>query len=142
MSYFVDLTYESLESKLAEYTKKVSSERAGAIVSFLGTTRNYFEDKTVTKLVYTCYEEMARSQMKEICERALLQEGICSVLLVHRLGEVPIEEASIICLTSSEHRKEGYAVNIQMMEDLKKLVPIWKEEYYTVGEKNWKENTI
>lgn len=142
MSYFVDLIYEPIEQKIVEYTKHMSSNRAGAIVSFLGTTRDYFEDKTVTKLSYTCYEDMARSEMERICKHALEKPGICKTLLVHRLGEVPIGEASIICLVSSEHRGEGYAANIQMMEELKKMVPIWKEEFYTEGEKNWKENTV
>jgi len=142
MSYFVDLTYEKIESKLLEYTQKVSSDKAGAITTFLGTTRNYFEDKHVTKLAYTCYEDMARSELEQICKQALEKQGICNVLLVHRLGEVPIGEASVICLVSSEHRKEGYEINQQMMEELKKMVPIWKEEFYTDGEKNWKENAI
>jgi molybdopterin synthase catalytic subunit len=142
MSYFVDLIYDQIEPKIIEYTQKVSADKAGAITTFLGTTRNYFEDKHVTKLVYTCYEDMARSEMENICKRALSQTGICNVLLVHRLGEVPIGEASIICLVASEHRKEGYSVNIQMMEELKHSVPIWKEEFYTIGEKNWKENTV
>ncbi len=84
---------------------------------------------------------MALSEMKKICENALTNKGILKVALIHRLGVVPVKEASVICVVSSEHRKEGYSVNEEMMYQLKKSVPIWKKEIYNDGNGQWKENS-
>ncbi len=137
--YFVDLIDTPIQ--VEKYIALVESPKAGAITTFLGVTRDNFEDKEVVELSYECYNDMALSEMKKICEQALTQKGILKVVLVHRLGVVPVKEASVVCIVSSEHRKEGYQVNEQMMYDLKKNVPIWKKEIYHNGNSQWKENS-
>ncbi len=137
--YFIDLVNSTID--LNKYLALVSDPKAGAITTFIGVTRDNFEDKKVTQLSYECYNEMALSEMKKICEEALQNKGILKVALIHRLGIVPVEEASIICLVSSEHRKEGYQVNEEMMYQLKKNVPIWKKEIYNDGDSEWKQNS-
>ena len=137
--YFIDLVTSIID--INKYTKLVSDPKAGAITTFIGVTRDNFEDKQVTELSYECYNDMALSEMKKICEEALTNKGILKVALIHRLGVVPVEEASVICIVSSDHRKEGYKVNEEMMYQLKKTVPIWKKEIYTNGNSEWKQNS-
>jgi molybdopterin synthase catalytic subunit len=114
----------------------------GAVVNFVGTTRDNFEDKSVTYLTYEAYVEMALHECQAICEEAIQKfPGTLKASIHHRLGRVDICETSIICSISSAHRKEGFEACEWMMRDLKARVPIWKKEFFVDGYSQWKENT-
>lgn len=126
---------------LEEISKWVTCPRSGATINFVGTTRDFFEDKKVEYLEYESYIEMACQECVSICREALLKfPGTCKASIHHRLGRVDIEEISIICSISSEHRKEGFEACEWMMKDLKARVPIWKKEFTNDGQSVWKEN--
>ena len=59
--------------------------------------------------------------------------------IVHRVGEIPVGEASVVVAVSSPHREEAYRVSREALERLKKEVPIWKQEHYADGASVWRE---
>lgn len=120
------------------YTKWCHHPSAGAVTVFVGTTRDNFEDKKVTTLSYEAYDELALNEMRNICKEALEKYGGVRACMVHRLGEVKVEEASIICVISTPHRKEGFEACEWMMNELKKRVSIWKKEIFDDGNSVWK----
>lgn len=100
------LTAEALSVDFA--TEAVRSPAAGGISIFVGTTRDNFNGKKVTLLEYEAYEPMAVKEMRELCARARLKwTETIGVAMLHRLGPVAIEEASVIIAVSSPHRVDA-----------------------------------
>ena len=106
------------------------------------------------RLEYQAYSKLAVKTMKDIflsahenatlSEHAVLSGPPVSPLLHcavhHRLGVVPVGEASIVIAVSSPHRKEAFVACEYLLEQVKLNVPIWKKEVYESGEPRWKEN--
>jgi molybdopterin synthase catalytic subunit len=119
---------------LAELLRYVGDPEAGAIVPFIGTTRNNNEGRKVIALDYEAYPEMAEKELARIGADAAKQWPICRMAIVHRLGPVRIGEASVIIVVSSAHRDAAFAASRFAIEEIKKTVPIWKKEVYEGGE--------
>ncbi|XP_020615198.1 molybdopterin synthase catalytic subunit-like isoform X1 [Orbicella faveolata] len=124
-----------------QVTDIVGAPSAGAISLFVGTTRDNFEGKTVVRLEYEAYMPMARSEMRKICKQVREKWDVIKIAIFHRIGVVPIGEASVIIAVSSAHRKNSLEAVQYCIDTLKATVPIWKKEVYEQGEPNWKENS-
>lgn len=114
------LTSEPL--KLDPLIEMVRDPRAGAVVTFLGVTRE------VAELEYEAYAEMAEPQMAEIVARAVERHGLCSAAAEHRVGTVPLSEPSVAIAVSAPHRDAAFAGAREIIDELKARVPIWKKE--------------
>ncbi|XP_043495730.1 molybdopterin synthase catalytic subunit [Polistes fuscatus] len=135
--------FVQLEQKVLNFEEIYNltlSPKCGAISSFVGTTRDNFENKKVIKLEYEAYEPMALKEMNNICDKIRLQWNIENIAIYHRLGEVPVTEASVIIIVSSPHRQDCLKAVDYAINSLKASVPIWKKEIYDTKETNWKEN--
>jgi molybdopterin synthase catalytic subunit len=119
---------------LQELVNFVSDPEAGAITTFIGTTRNNNEGRKVIALDYEAYPEMAEKELARIGEEARAKWPIRRMAIVHRLGPVQITEASVIIAVSSAHRDAAFAACRFAIEEIKKTVPIWKKEVYEGGE--------
>ena len=98
---------------------------AGAVVLFLGTVRS---DPGVRALDYEVYRPMALKKMNEIAEGARKKFGILEVSIVHRLGRIKLGGDSVAIAVSAPHRGEAFAAAAWAMDEMKKVVPIWKTE--------------
>ncbi len=101
---------------------RVKDPRAGAVVTFLGVTRD------VPRLEYEAYAEMAERLMTEILERAIDSHGLCAAAAEHRVGTVPLSETSVAIAVSAPHRHEAFAGAREIIDELKAHAPIWKRE--------------
>jgi len=119
---------------LKELVDYVSDPEAGAIASFIGTTRNNNEGRKVIGLDYDGYSEMAEKELARIGADAKTKWPICRMAIIHRLGPVQITEASVIIAVSAGHRDAAFAACRFAIEEIKKTVPIWKKEVYEGGE--------
>jgi len=119
---------------LNELVLFVTDPEAGAIATFVGTTRNNNEGRKVIGLDYEAYPEMAEKELARIGEDAKKQWPICRMAIVHRMGPVKIGEASVIIAVSSARRDAAFAACRYAIEEIKKTVPIWKKEVFEGGE--------
>jgi molybdopterin synthase catalytic subunit len=119
---------------LNELVRHVTDPEAGAIVTFIGTTRNNNEGRRVLALDYEAYPEMAEKELARIGADAAKRWQISRMAIVHRLGPVQIGEASVIIAVSSAHREAAFAASRFAIEEIKKIVPIWKKEVFEGGE--------
>eukprot|EP00920_Eleutheroschizon_duboscqi_P022970 GHVT01056161.1.p1 GENE.GHVT01056161.1~~GHVT01056161.1.p1 ORF type:complete len:152 (+),score=4.29 GHVT01056161.1:136-591(+) len=134
----VEITDSKLSVEFA--TELVRSPLCGAVALFVGVTRDNIEGKKVLQLEYEAYSTMAKSEMKKICKEIRERWEVQHTALLHRIGIVPLSEASVIIAVSSPHRRESLeAVNFAI-DSLKANVPIWKKEVYEEGPPSWKEN--
>jgi len=134
---FVDIQETTLS--LENIISKVQSPQAGAISTFSGTTRDNFNGKKVIKLEYEAYTPMALKEMKAICDQIRAKWNVIHIALVHKIGEVPIGETSVLVAVSSAHRRDSLQAVEFGIDTIKSRVPIWKKEFYEDGS-IWKDN--
>lgn len=113
----------------------------GALAVFLGTTRDHHDGKRVLRLAYEAYEPMALAALDAIEREAVLKHGVASCRIVHRLGEVPVTEPSVAVVVTAVHRGPAFDACRWAMDELKRSVPIWKQERYADGDARWVEGT-
>ena len=113
---------------------EVRSERAGAIATFVGTTRVESRSRTVEHLEYEAYEGMAEQVMAEIVGRLKERYDVCDIAIHHRTGRVDIGEPSVVIAVSAPHRQDALAACKDAIDTLKEHVPLWKKEVYEGGE--------
>jgi molybdopterin synthase catalytic subunit/molybdopterin converting factor small subunit len=101
---------------------RVQDPRAGAVVTFAGTTRD------VPFLDYEAYAEMALAELERIVEAAVAEHGLCAGAAEHRVGRVPLGEASVLVAASAPHRAEAFAGARAMIDAIKVQLPVWKRE--------------
>jgi molybdopterin synthase catalytic subunit/molybdopterin converting factor small subunit len=113
---------------------EVRSERAGAIATFVGTTRVESRGRAVEHLDYEAYEGMAENVMAEIAAALKQRYDLCEIAIHHRTGRVDIGEASVVIAVSAPHRQHALAACKDVIDTLKEQVPLWKKEVYEGGE--------
>ncbi|KAE8255446.1 hypothetical protein A4X13_0g3039 [Tilletia indica] len=168
-----ELTYDPIDE--GAVLRAVRDPGAGATCLFVGTTRDEFQGRAVSRLEYEAYSALAIKTLRDILHRARVHpypsistitdptakahccppppppsssltsaaepgasssasEGsITKLYIVHRLGVVPVSESSIAIACSSPHRRESFAVAEWALEEVKRVVPIWKREVYADG---------
>ncbi|CAM3742628.1 molybdenum cofactor biosynthesis protein MoaE [Cohnella lubricantis] len=109
----------------------------GAILLFIGTTREWTNGQRTVKLEYEAYEPMAMASLRAIGEEIAERWPGTLCAIHHRIGTVDIGEASVVIAVSSAHRQQGYEASRYAIERLKQTVPIWKKEVYEDGSE-WK----
>jgi molybdopterin synthase catalytic subunit/molybdopterin converting factor small subunit len=120
----------SLDRVVAE----VRDDRAGAIATFIGTTRIHSRGREVDHLEYEAYEGMAETVMAEIVEGLHARYDLCAVAIHHRIGRVAIGDESVVIAVSAPHRADALAACRDAIDTLKEHVPLWKKEIYEGGE--------
>lgn len=130
---------------LAALVASVASPDAGAIASFLGTSRRTSHDaakveKAVETLWYEAYEPMALAKLRAICDEAERRFAATAVACRHRTGEVPVGEASVAIAVAAPHRAAAFDACRFVIEEIKRTVPIWKRERFADGAE-WVEGT-
>ena len=106
---------------------------AGASVLFLGTTRNENSGRRVTRLEYEAFTDMAVREMRQLARQASRRWPLRRVAMIHRIGVVPVGEASVGIAVSAGHRGEAFDACHWLIDRLKEIVPIWKKEHYRGG---------
>ncbi len=120
----------SVDAAVAE----VRDDAAGAIATFVGTTRAHSRGRDVIHLEYEAYEGMAEQVMADLAARLVERHELCQVAIHHRTGRVEIGETSVVIAVSAPHRAAALAACHEAIDELKVSVPLWKKETYVGGE--------
>jgi MoaE-MoaD fusion protein len=126
------LTSESINSQ--KVANDLKNPEDGALVVFEGIVRNNSLGKKVRFLEYDAYESMALKKLEELGAQAKQQFEIRDVAIVHRIGHMEIGECSVVIAIASAHRSPAFDACRFIIDTLKKVVPIWKKEFYEDGE--------
>ena len=119
---------------LSAVVEQVRDPAAGAIATFIGTTRDHNRGREVVHLEYDAYPEMAEAEMAKIAAEVTERHGVARVAMAHRTGHVPIGEASVIIAVSAAHRGPAMSACRDAIDTLKQTVPVWKKEVFAGGE--------
>jgi len=142
----IHLTDQSIDT--AAILDRVRHPEAGAIVLFLGTTRQVTATRhpadsdagcprQTVGLDYEAYRDMAERQLQELEAEARRRWSVIECIIVHRLGRVPPTEASVAVVVSTPHRADAFAAGQWLIDSLKRDVPIWKREEWADGTTEW-----
>ena len=112
----------------------VGDPSAGAVVTFLGTTRNENAGRRVIRLEYEAFTRMAEREMRALAAEAKRRWPIRKVAMVHRTGVVPVGQTSVGIAVSAGHRAEAFEACHWLIDRLKEIVPIWKREHFRGGQ--------
>ncbi len=113
---------------------KKTSTSIGAVVAFLGTTRDISKEKQVAKLEFEHYPGMAEKKLGEIREQAIKDYGVIDAAIVHRIGTLPVGENIVLIVVAAGHRDEAFRACRFCIDELKRITPIWKREATPDGE--------
>jgi MoaE-MoaD fusion protein len=114
--------------------EEVRSDRAGAVATFIGTTRVASRGRRVHYLEYEAYGGMAEEVMAELAGELKARYDLCEVAILHRIGRVDIGGISVVIAVSAPHRADALAACKDAIDRLKQSVPLWKKEVYEGGE--------
>jgi molybdopterin synthase catalytic subunit len=130
-----ELTHESID--VAALLAAAARPACGAVNLFLGTTRDHHEGRRVVRLEYEAYERMALDMLGALEDAARERFGLAHCAIVHRLGVVPVSEASVAVVASAAHRAAAFDAARWVMDELKRRAPIWKKEHFAEGDPAW-----
>ncbi|ALC80900.1 MULTISPECIES: molybdenum cofactor biosynthesis protein MoaE [Bacillus] len=127
--------FEITESEIdvQSVIKKVESNKAGAITTFIGTVREWTNGKKTVYLKYEAYKPMAVKMLQQISDEISERWPLTKTAISHRVGSLRISEAAVVIAVSSPHRKDAYEANEYAIERIKQIVPIWKKEHWEDG---------
>jgi molybdopterin synthase catalytic subunit len=119
---------------LEDAVREVAADEAGAIATFVGTTRAHSRGREVVRLEYEAYEGMAEAEMERIAHELRERYALVDVAIHHRIGVVEVGQPSVVIAVSSAHRADALAACRDAIDTLKVSVPLWKKEVYVGGE--------
>ena len=118
--------------------RRLDTAGCGAVVSFVGLTRETEGDADVLRLEFDAWQDKLTPVLERLAGQAIQDFGVLSVAMAHRTGAVGPQEPIVAIHVGSAHRKEAFAACEWLIDELKRQAPIWKKEVTTAGEK-WKE---
>ena len=126
MTRQVTITTEPID-EAALLSQREISEGMGAVVYFLGMVRGTEGSETITGIEYEAFQRMAEHQFELIFQQMEKRWPIESVRLVHRVGVVKTNEPSLWVEVVAPHRGEAFAACQFLIDEMKRVVPIWKK---------------
>ena len=103
----------------------------GGIVDFWGVVRGTEEGAPISGIEYEAHRVMAEHQLRAIAEEGTRSFTLLQLTIVHRLGFVPVGDASLLVRVCSQHRAEAFCASSWIVDELKKRVPIWKRPRFS-----------
>ena len=131
----IELTHQPIDYQAL--TERVRSPQAGAVLLFLGTVREFTSGRQTLRLEYEAYPPMALSKMRELAEQAAQRWPLTEVAIVHRLGLLDLGEIIVAIAVSTPHRNQGFEAGRWLIDTLKEVVPVWKQENWSDGTQEW-----
>ena len=128
----IEITHEPLIPQ--EITSRVEKNSNGAVVTFLGATRDSTGGRKVLYLEYEAYRPMADTQLAVVADEICDRFGVEDVAISHRLGRLELGDISLVVAVASPHRENAFEACKYSIDRIKQIVPIWKKEFFEGGE--------
>jgi molybdopterin synthase catalytic subunit len=114
---------------LDELTAHVAHPGAGAIATFVGVVRDHNDGRRVTLLEYHAYRTMAETELAAIAAEIERELPGVRVACTHRVGELQVGDAAVVCAASAPHRGEAFRACRLLIDRVKERLPVWKREH-------------
>ncbi len=131
----IEITSEPLD--FAALAASVRTDQAGAVCVFMGTVREMTAGRRTVHLEYEAHVEMACKQIGDLETEARARWPILEAALAHRVGKLELGAISVVVAVSCPHRADAFEACRWLIDELKRVVPIWKKEVWADGEQAW-----
>jgi molybdopterin synthase catalytic subunit len=108
---------------------KAVSRRVGGVAIFVGVVRDFSQGHGVEKILFEQFPGMAEAKLAELRASAIARHGLLELVIVHRFGELEPGDDIVLIAAAAEHRAEAFAACSWCIDELKRVVPIWKKEH-------------
>ena len=137
----IDIRIQSNEFDFGQEVKNFQNNKIdGAVVCFLGSVRDLEPKETLEKLEIEYYPKMAEKVLNETAKKAFKKWNLSQCLIIHRFGELEVNEPIVLVITQTKHRKDAFKANEYIIDFLKINAPFWKKEHSPKGAKWVKQN--
>jgi molybdopterin synthase catalytic subunit len=130
----VEVTESPIDA--AVHTAAVSGSASGAVVSFAGVVRNHDGGRPVVSIEYSAHPTAAAVLARVVAEVTARSE-VEAVAVSHRVGPLSIGEAALVVAVAGVHRAEAFATAMELVDEVKRLLPVWKRQVFTDGTDEW-----
>jgi molybdopterin synthase catalytic subunit len=120
----------SLTESALDLPEREDDPGAGAVVVFWGAVRSTEGGRQITGIDYEAHPAMAEHQLRAVAENAARKFEVREIFIRHRTGLVPVAQPSIVVRVASAHRSSAFAASAWIMDELKRVVPIWKHPVF------------
>jgi molybdopterin synthase catalytic subunit len=121
---------------VTEHEEAVADKAAGAVVSFAGVVRDHDGGRGVTELEYVGHPT-AQDVLAELAAEFAARPELHAVAVSHRIGVLGVGDVALACAVSAAHRGEAFAACVELVDEVKRRLPIWKRQVFTDGEEEW-----
>ena len=122
---------------ITEHEDLVGADAAGAVVSFSGVVRNHDHGRSVTALEYTAHPDAPSILLRLAQDIGMASSGVRHLAVSHRIGRLDIGDVALACSVSAEHRAQAFRACAELVEEVKRQLPVWKFQLFTDGTSEW-----
>src|SRR6187200_68830 len=122
---------------VAEHAELVDDPAAGAVVTFAGVVRDHDGGRAVRGLEYSAHPTAAAVVAKVAAEIAARTPGVRALAVSHRVGALDIGEVALACAVAADHRQAAFATCAELVDEVKRSLPVWKHQLFTDGTDEW-----
>jgi molybdopterin synthase catalytic subunit len=126
---------------VAEHAALVEQAAAGAVVTFAGVVRDHDGGRTVRGLEYSAHPTAAKVVADVAADVAARARGVRAIAVSHRVGVLGIGEVALACAVAADHRREAFETCAELVEEVKRLLPVWKHQRFADGTDEWVNST-
>lgn len=119
-----------------ELAALVRDRAAGAVVTFEGAVRDHDGGRGVTGIGYTAHPS-ASEVLSQIATEVAARRGLRALGVVHRVGDLQVGDTALAVAVSADHRAEAFAAAGDLVEEVKKRLPVWKRQFFADGSAQW-----
>ena len=124
-----------------EHAQLVDHVAAGAVVTFAGVVRDHDGGRSVLGLEYSAHPSAAKVVAEVAAEVAARSTGVRAMAVSHRVGRLGIGDVALACAVSADHRQEAFEACAELVEEVKRLLPVWKHQAFADGTDEWVNST-
>jgi molybdopterin synthase catalytic subunit len=126
---------------VAEHAALVDDAAAGAVVTFAGVVRDHDGGRAVRGLEYSAHPTAAAVVAEVAAEVAARARGVRAVAVSHRIGALAVGDVALACAVSADHRRAAFETCAELVDEVKRLLPVWKHQVFTDGTDEWVNST-
>lgn len=122
---------------VSEHAALVASAAAGAVVTFAGIVRNHDGGRGVLELEYSGHPTAERVLSEVAAAVAAGARGARALAVSHRVGRLEVGDVALACAVAADHRAEAFTACAELVDEVKRLLPVWKRQLFTDGTTEW-----
>jgi molybdopterin synthase catalytic subunit len=124
-----------------EHARLVDDPAAGAVVTFAGVVRDHDGGRSVRGLEYSAHPTAGAVVAEVAADVARRARGVRAIAVSHRVGALAIGDVALACAVAADHRQEAFATCAELVDEVKRLLPVWKHQAFSDGTDEWVNST-